>query len=96
MSVCGLSPAVEGDARLGGVLLQLVVGAGSERVGTHQTRAPALLHVVVRHLGAGCGLSRTLQADEHDDIWLSLGRCEWFDARVHQLQIGEKVVRWCD
>ena len=28
-------PAVEGDPRLGGVLLQLVVGAGPEGVGAH-------------------------------------------------------------
>lgn len=42
--------AVEGNARLGGVLLQLVEGARAERVRAHQARLPALLVVIIRQL----------------------------------------------
>ena len=97
-SLCGPStieednlPAVEGDARLGGVLLQLVVGSGSEGVGAHQARSPALLHVVVGHLCAGGRLSGTLQTDEHDDVGFALDGREGLDAGVHQLPA---VRRW--
>ena len=90
ISPCNL-PAIEGDPRLSGVLLQLIVSSCSEGIGAHETRAPALLHVVVGHLGAGGGLSRTLQTDEHDDIGFALDRCEWLNARIHQLRMDKSA-----
>ena len=42
--------AVEGNARLGRVLLQLIIRAGTVRVRAHQTRLPASLLVVVGQL----------------------------------------------
>ena len=64
--------AVEGDAGLGGVLFELVIGAGPECVRTHQTRLPALLLIVIGQLGAGGGLPRALETHHHYDIGLTL------------------------
>lgn len=50
-------PSVKWDSSLGRVLFQLVVGTGTESVSAHQTSLPVFLHIVVRKLGAGGGLT---------------------------------------
>ncbi|GBE60472.1 branched-chain amino acid aminotransferase 4-amino-4-deoxychorismate lyase, putative [Babesia ovata] len=71
----GLAVATEkGNFHLGRILLQLVKGTGTECVRANQRSAPPLALVVVRKLGAGCRFTRTLQADEHDNIRLTLLR----------------------
>mmetsp|Transcript_29067 Transcript_29067/g.81803 ORF Transcript_29067/g.81803 Transcript_29067/m.81803 type:complete len:282 (+) Transcript_29067:408-1253(+) len=61
---------VERDAELGGVLLQLVEGSGTERVRAHHGRLPAAPLVVVGELGDGGRLSGALQSDEEHDVGL--------------------------
>mmetsp|Transcript_18677 Transcript_18677/g.62615 ORF Transcript_18677/g.62615 Transcript_18677/m.62615 type:complete len:503 (+) Transcript_18677:231-1739(+) len=60
--------AVEGDLGLGGVLLELVEGPGSEGVRAHEAGLPALALVHVGVLGAGGRLARTLEAHKHDHV----------------------------
>eukprot|EP00968_Pinguiococcus_pyrenoidosus_P007055 scaffold464_cov244-Pinguiococcus_pyrenoidosus.AAC.2 len=64
--------AVEGAAKLGGVLLELVKSAGSEGIRAHHRGSPALALVVVRHLGHRGGLAAALEAHEHDDVRAAL------------------------
>ena len=70
---------------LGGILLQLVIGAGSEGVGTDQTGFPAFLLIVVGQLGAGGRLAGALEPNHHDHIGPAFDWEVGLDPRVHQL-----------
>ena len=70
---------------LGGILLQLIIGASSEGVGTDQTGFPAFLLIVVGQLGAGGRLAGALQTNHHDHIGPAFHGDVGFDSGVHQL-----------
>ena len=70
---------------LGGILLQLIIGASSEGVGTHQAGFPAFLLIVVGQLGAGGRLAGALQSNHHDHIGPPFHWEVGLDPRVDQL-----------
>lgn len=55
--------SVERNSSLGGVLLDLIVRTGTERIRTNQTRLPVLLLIVIGQLGTGRGLSGSLEGE---------------------------------
>ena len=84
--------AVEGALDLGGVHLELSEGTGAERVSTHNTDLPSLLHVVVGKLGASCRFTGTLETDKHDNIWFSTFELVCLDIRREH---GSELVNDC-
>jgi len=57
---------------LGCIHFKLLEGTSTERISAHQANSPSLLHVMISKLCTCGSLSRSLQANEHDHIWLSL------------------------
>ena len=63
---------------LGSIHLQLIKSTCPERVSADEADFPAPLDVLVCELGASRCLTRSLQADEHDHVWLTLDKLVWF------------------
>ena len=70
---------------LGGILLQLIIGASSEGVGTDQTGFPAFLLIVVGQLCAGGRLAGALETNHHDHVRPAFHWEVGLDPGVHQL-----------
>ena len=70
---------------LGGILLQLIIGASSEGVGTDKAGFPAFLLIVVGQLGAGGGLAGALETNHHDHVRPAFHWQVGLDPGVHQL-----------
>ena len=70
---------------LGGILLQLIIGASSEGVSTDKTRLPAFLLVVVGQLCAGGRLAGALETNHHDHVRPAFHWQVGLDAGVDQL-----------
>ena len=82
------TPAKERDLGLEGVLLELIDGAGTKRVGADERSLPALALVVVGEFCAARGLAATLQTDKHDDVRLALFRNVRLALRIeHRAQL---------
>ena len=83
-----------------GVLFELVEGAGAEGICADETgfEAPGL--VPAGEFGAGCGLSGTLEADEHDDLGFAFAGFEGFGVGVYEFDefvedgLGRGLVHW--
>ena len=73
------------DVGLGGVLLELIKGTGTERVSADHRSLPALALVLDGKLGHRRGLTATLETDKHDDIGLALLGLVRLNAGINKL-----------
>lgn len=61
----------EGTLDFSSIHFQLFKGTSSECIGAHKTYSPPLPHVVVCEFSTSGSLTRTLQANKHDNIRLA-------------------------
>ena len=83
--VCGGERAEVGDFGFGGILFELVEGAGAEGIGADEAGFEAPGTVVAGEFGAGGGFAGALETDEHDDVGFSFFGLEGLGVGINEL-----------
>ena len=80
--ICLVLVSEEWALDLGCIHLELLKSTSSESISADKSYSPASLHVLVSKLGTSCCFTRSLETNEHDNVWLASNELVWLVFRA--------------